>query len=189
MQLTKMNEVIVVEGKNDTHAIRRAVQADTIETNGSAIPEHVLQEIERVATTRGVIVFTDPDAAGERIRRIVSKRVPGVKHAFVSRELAKKQQKVGVEFASPDIIVHALSAVRQEAQDVRPLLEPISYEEYIDIGFIGRADSSHFRRLVAQKLGIGYANAQQFFRRLTLLQVSRAELRQAIELVKRGQTS
>ena len=34
-----INEVIVVEGKDDTTAIKRAVGADTIETNGSAISE------------------------------------------------------------------------------------------------------------------------------------------------------
>lgn len=33
----KIKEIIVVEGKDDTVAIKRAVDADTIETNGSAI--------------------------------------------------------------------------------------------------------------------------------------------------------
>ena len=32
-----IKEMIVVEGKDDTAAIRRAVEADTIETGGSAI--------------------------------------------------------------------------------------------------------------------------------------------------------
>jgi hypothetical protein len=32
-----IKEVIVVEGKDDTVAIKRAVEADTIETGGSAI--------------------------------------------------------------------------------------------------------------------------------------------------------
>ena len=32
-----IKEVIVVEGRDDTVAIRRAVEADTIETGGSAI--------------------------------------------------------------------------------------------------------------------------------------------------------
>ena len=33
----KIKEIIVVEGKDDTVAIQRALQADTIETNGSAL--------------------------------------------------------------------------------------------------------------------------------------------------------
>ncbi|MCK9911523.1 toprim domain-containing protein, partial [Microbacteriaceae bacterium K1510] len=76
-----IKEIIVVEGKDDTTAIKRAVEADTIETNGSAIGEEVLRRIELAMERRGVIIFTDPDHAGERIRKIVSQRIPGCKHA------------------------------------------------------------------------------------------------------------
>ena len=40
--MKKIKEIIVVEGKDDTVAIKRAVNADTIETNGSAVNESVL---------------------------------------------------------------------------------------------------------------------------------------------------
>lgn len=183
-----MNEVVVVEGKNDTQALRRALQVDTIETNGSAIPEHVLAEIERANSKRGVIVFTDPDAAGERIRRIISQRIPGVKHAFLSRSLAIKEQKVGIEFATPEAIREALDQVRKPVSDVEVARHPLSRAEYIELGFTGRPDSARLRALVAEQLGIGYGNAKQFYRRLALLQISRTELYQAIETVKRGQS-
>lgn len=39
--MKKIEEVIVVEGKDDTKAINRAVNADTIETRGSAVPEEI----------------------------------------------------------------------------------------------------------------------------------------------------
>ena len=35
--MTKIKEVIVVEGKDDTKQIQKAVDADTYETNGSAL--------------------------------------------------------------------------------------------------------------------------------------------------------
>ncbi len=62
----KIKEVIVVEGKDDTTAIRRAVDADTIETNGSAINEETIEKIKLAQKTRGVIVLTDPDFPGKR---------------------------------------------------------------------------------------------------------------------------
>lgn len=64
--MKKIKEVIVVEGKDDTKRIQRAVDADTIETRGSAIPEETLMLIKKLAKTRGVIVFTDPDFSGEK---------------------------------------------------------------------------------------------------------------------------
>lgn len=81
----QIKEIIVVEGKDDTTAIKRAVQADTIETNGSAISEETLKRIQHAQEKRGVIVFTDPDYPGRRIRAIIEERVQGVKHAFYQK--------------------------------------------------------------------------------------------------------
>ncbi len=66
--MKKIQEVIVVEGKDDTKRIKLAVNADTLETRGSAISDEVLQQIEQLQKKRGVIVFTDPDFSGENPR-------------------------------------------------------------------------------------------------------------------------
>lgn len=102
----------MVEGKEDTVAVRRAVDADTIETGGSAIDEAVLRRIELARERRGVIVFTDPDVPGEKIRKIIEARVPGCKHAFLAKADARGKDGIGVEHASPDAIRGALARVR-----------------------------------------------------------------------------
>lgn len=38
----KIREVIVVEGRDDTAKLKQAVDADTIETNGSAVNDAVI---------------------------------------------------------------------------------------------------------------------------------------------------
>ena len=48
----KIKEIIVVEGKDDTVAIKRAVDGDTIETNGSAIGDHVIERVKLAHKTR-----------------------------------------------------------------------------------------------------------------------------------------
>lgn len=48
-----IKEVIVVEGRDDTVAIRRAVDADTIETGGSAINKMTLRKIALAQERRG----------------------------------------------------------------------------------------------------------------------------------------
>jgi ribonuclease M5 len=185
LKLKRIKEVIVVEGKNDTATIKRAVSADTIETRGSAINKQILAEIERAQHLRGVIVFTDPDYAGERIRRIISKHVPGVKHAFISQKHAKGKDKVGIEHASDEAIVQALEQVRSlEKFDKGEA--PITWEEYLDWGFVGNANSREFRERVAEELGIGYGNAKQFYQRINVLCVNREELLHAIQQVRKG---
>lgn len=59
---------------------------ETIETNGSAVSKQVLQEIKELSRKREIIIFTDPDFNGERIRRIVSEAVPSAKQAFITRK-------------------------------------------------------------------------------------------------------
>ena len=73
----KIKEIIVVEGKDDTTAIKRAVNADTIETNGSAVNDETIEKIKLAQTTRGVIIFTDPDFPGEKIRNESDAQISG----------------------------------------------------------------------------------------------------------------
>src|SRR4051812_44707818 len=112
-----IKEIIIVEGKDDTTAIKRAVDAETIETGGSAVNASVISRVRIANERRGVIIFTDPDHAGERIRKIISAAVPGCKHAFLPQADAEYKGDIGVENATPEAIRHALLHVRTECED------------------------------------------------------------------------
>lgn len=174
----KIKEVIVVEGKRDTEAIRRAVVADTLETGGSAIGVKVMDEIRLAQRKRGVILFTDPDGAGERIRRIIAEQLPGCKHAFLSREEARGADGIGVEYATPEAIRRALDHVHSEMIDAGP--GEIAWDRYLDAGLVGGKRSRIRRQALADQLGIGYGNARQFFNRLNVFSITEEELKQAL---------
>jgi ribonuclease M5 len=174
-----IKEVIVVEGKSDTVAIKRAVEADTIETGGSAIPDIVLKKIKKAQEKRGVIIFTDPDYPGERIRKIVSQAVPGCKHAFITREQGRGKRNLGVEYASDEVIRQALEEVK--AETVGLYEETIRFEDLINAGLVGGAGASERRRLLGDILGIGYANAKQIHKRLNMFQISQREFLSALD--------
>jgi ribonuclease M5 len=175
--MRKVKEIIVVEGKNDTLAIKRAVDADTVETRGSALPSYVLDELRRAQAVRGVIVFTDPDYAGERIRRIISQEIPDVKHAFIEKELAFEKKKIGVEHAHPSDIIAALKNVRTLIEEEESCL---TWKEYLTLELVGYPHSKQLRERLAKELAIGYANAKQFFHRLQTLRISREECERAL---------
>ncbi|WP_166245742.1 ribonuclease M5 [Paenibacillus turpanensis] len=179
-----IKEVIVVEGKADTVAIRRAVEADTIETGGSAIGEDVLRRIEIAQKRRGVIIFTDPDHAGERIRKIVAARVKGCKHAFLTREEAEGKRNLGVEYASPEVIRRALDEVRSEMENAEP---QVTWSDLIDAGLIVHPQAAKRREEVGKLLRIGYANGKQFYKRCVSLQITREELLGAVRQVDNGE--
>ncbi|WP_248929110.1 ribonuclease M5 [Paenibacillus hamazuiensis] len=175
-----IKEIIVVEGKDDTAAIRRAVEAETIETGGSAINKDVIQRIRLAQQRRGVIVFTDPDHAGERIRKIITAKVPGCKHAFLPQEQAEKNGDIGVENASPEAIRYALSHVRT---DYEAGGTEISWSDLIDAGLIVHPQAAARRLEAGKLLGIGYCNGKQFFKRCRMFQITKEEFADAMRRV------
>ena len=82
----KIQEEVVVEGKDDTRRLREFFEVDTIETVGSAISEQTLAQIKKMQELRGVIVLTDPDFSGEQIRKKIMQVVPDCKHAFITKD-------------------------------------------------------------------------------------------------------
>ncbi|MEW9672667.1 ribonuclease M5 [Ammoniphilus sp. 3BR4] len=174
-----IKEIIVVEGRSDTTAIRRAVQADTIETGGSAVSDSVIQRIKLAQEKRGVIIFTDPDYPGERIRKIISQAVPGCKHAFITRDQGRGKRNLGVENASDEVIRQALQEVRTEVQGLYQ--EQISLQDLVEAGLVGGNMASERRRLLGEHLGIGYANAKQIHKRLNQFQISKREFLAALQ--------
>ena len=58
METTKktIKEAIIVEGRDDTAAIRRAVSAMTIETHGFGMPDSMWPLIEKAYNEQGIII-------------------------------------------------------------------------------------------------------------------------------------
>ncbi|WP_017754909.1 ribonuclease M5 [Calidifontibacillus oryziterrae] len=177
--MQKLKEIIVVEGKDDTVRVKQAIDADTIETNGSVINETTIEQIRLAQEQRGVIIFTDPDYPGERIRKIISERVPGCKHAFLPRQeaIAKKGKGLGVEHASIEAIRQALRAVQQETIDIS---EEIAKEDLLEAGLIGDARSKERREKLGVILRIGYTNGKQLHKRLNMFQIKKSTFLQAV---------
>ncbi|WAA14000.1 ribonuclease M5 [Fervidibacillus halotolerans] len=184
----KIKEIIVVEGKDDTVAIKRAVDADTIETNGSAINGKTIEQIRLAADLRGVIIFTDPDFPGEKIRKTISQHVPNCKHAFLPKHLAKEKngKKIGVEHASPEHIRFALRKARKMENEPK---EQISREDLINYGFIGEERSKSRRERLGEILKIGHTNGKQLYKRLKMFQISRDTFLQAVEQILQEERS
>ncbi|MET3700051.1 ribonuclease M5 [Bacillus oleivorans] len=178
--MRKIKEIIVVEGKDDTVAVKRAVEADTIETNGSAVPPYVIEQIKLAQATRGVIILTDPDYPGQRIRNIIEQAVPGCKHAFLPKHLAleKRGRGVGVEHAAPDVIQEALKDAHTTTEQIE---EVITYDDLIDAGLIAGQKARSRRERLGAVLKIGYANGKQLYKRLQTFQITREQFKAALE--------
>ena len=172
-----IKEVIIVEGKADIAKIRQSVDADVVATEGFNLRREVLGEIEFAYKQRGIIIMTDPDSAGERIRKFLTKRFPEARHAFVPKEDATANDDIGIEQASPEAIRTALEKVR--TLDWNPSNE-FSGADLITARVSGTAAAAARRARLGAMLGVGYANAKTFLLRLNHYGVSREEFTAAL---------
>ena len=177
-----LKEVLVVEGKMDTVAIRKALEADTIETGGFTLAPHTLLQIEAAYKKRGIIILTDPDGAGERIRKFLTERFPEAGQAFIPKVQATANNDVGVEQAQPEAILAALAKVRHH--EYRPQAE-FTHTGLFTCALNGSPSAAARRDALGAELGIGYGNAKRFLERLNHYGVSREEF--LIALAKIGE--
>lgn len=176
-----LKETIVVEGKNDAAAVRRAVEADIIITSGFGINKGILERIRTAQEKCGVIILTDPDFMGEKIRKIISDRIKGVRHAFIPREEARAEGDIGVENASPESILKALSKAKCELDEPKVTFKR---EDLVYYRLTGDANAAARRNILGAELGIGYGNSKQFLNRLNRYGITREELAMALEKTK-----
>ncbi len=172
-----IKEVLIVEGKMDVRAVDRAVEADCIITDGYRLAPKTIASIRDAYKRRGIIILTDPDPAGERIRRFLSKKFPEAKHAFVPKEEATAAGDIGVEQASPEAIRTALAKVRTLHWEPTTLF---SAADLIAEGLSGGAMASERRARLGAMLGVGCANAKTFLKRLNHYGVTREEFSAAV---------
>ena len=173
-------EVIVVEGRDDTRRLKEIFpDIETIETNGSAIDKPTLERIKILNETRGVIVFTDPDFPGNKIRQAVTEVVPECKHAYLKKQdaIAKNGSGVGVEHASIEAIKAALENLLTASKTI---VEEIEMQFLIENQLIGHANSSSLREHLSDVLGIGYVNGKQLQKRLMMFGISKEQVIEAL---------
>ncbi len=173
----KIKETIVVEGRDDTAAVKRAVNAQTIETHGFGIKKETWQLIQKAYDEKGIIIFTDPDFAGEEIRRRLTKKFPKAGQAYLSQQDAEKSGDIGIENASVQAICEALERAHYTVEEGREEFTPEDLQQH---GLTGRQDSAQKRDALGKILGIGYGNSKKFLSRLNQYGITREEFLNAI---------
>ncbi len=161
----RIQQVIVVEGRYDAAALSALVDGLILTTDGFAIykdkeTQALLKELGR---QRGVILLTDPDAAGFRIRNFLSNLIGQeyVRQAYVPAVPGKEARKaqpgkegiLGVEGMPPEALQQALrnaGACETAARAGRA----ITYTDLYQWGLSGTAGSQEHRFAFLRRLGL-----------------------------------
>ena len=177
MNRPKIKQVLIVEGRDDTCAVNRAVDVMTIETHGFGMSDEMWQRIDRAYRTSGIIILTDPDRAGENIRKKILERYPDAGQAFLPRDKALKKSNVGVENAKPEDIAEAIEKALKNMESRKYAEAPDTFttEDMDRFGLSGGPGASERRARLGDALGIGYGNGKTFLKRLNAFGITREE--------------
>ncbi|MDR0199913.1 MAG: ribonuclease M5 [Streptococcaceae bacterium] len=181
--MMKISEVIVVEGKSDTTNLKRFFECETYETGGSAIDAADLERLKILQEKRGLIIFTDPDFQGERIRKIIMAAIPEAKHAFIRRDEGvpvskSKGHSLGVEHADGVALEAALSGLF--SGETTNFSSDIRSEDLQRMGLVMGKDSRRRREHLGEALRIGYVNGKGLLKRLQLFGVCLEEVEEVM---------
>lgn len=181
--MIKIQEAILVEGRYDKNTLSQVVDAPILETSGFGIFKNKEQMalLRRIAQTRGLIVFTDPDGAGFLIRNHIKSAIPAqyLKHAYVPDIMGKerrksapgKEGKLGVEGMTRDVILEALErAGATMAGECSCVPNRITKQDLVELGLSGGKDSSTKRQELLKKLQFpAHMSANAMLQALNLL--------------------
>jgi ribonuclease M5 len=168
--------VFVVEGRNDASRLKQIYpHIQVIITNGSAISLDALNILDHLDETHDIILFLDPDHAGERIRRILGNRLKNIYHVFIEQDLAfsKNKMKIGVEHASDEDIIKALSKMKMYFDKER---SDITFDFLYEMKLTGHSKSREKRDIIAKKLNIGHVNGKTLHQRLILFGIKQKQI-------------
>ncbi len=163
-----IKETIVVEGKFDKEKLKTVTDAPIICTGGFSLytNKNIVNSIRRMAEKTGVIILTDSDSAGFRIRNYIKQCVGNrgvVKHAYIPSVEGKERRKeksgkeglLGVEGMTEKLLEEILENVTEVTDcEKRDKSEIISKFTFFNDGLSGKDDSSEKRKLLAKELGL-----------------------------------
>ena len=178
----KIDEIIVVEGRDDTQAVKKAVECETIETHGFGMSDEMWKSLDTAYRNKGLIILTDPDHAGSEIRKKIKARYPDSKEAFLPRGKAIKGKDIGVENAKPDAIREALSKVKVSAAKTAAG-DQVTPEMFKEAGLEGFGGAKARREKLADLLGLAYGNAKALYSRILAFGITAGEFNEAIRAI------
>lgn len=181
MDKVNVDALIIVEGKTDIAFLSSFINSEFYSVNGSAINDKDISYIKKASKSKKIIVLTDPDYPGKRIRYIINSNVENCYNAFVRKEFSIKNHKVGVAESTKNEVLRAIENCVSFGSKENKIDSNLKYEDMYELGFTGRKDSSKLRKKVCDYYFIEYCNSKQFYKRLSSLGVEKEDL---IEVLK-----
>ncbi len=195
--MIKIKQAVIVEGKYDKIRLESLIDATIIQTDGFAIfkDKEKQQLIRRLAERNGILILTDSDSAGFKIRSFLGGSLlkENVVHAYIPDVLGKerrkdtpsKEGKIGVEGMRTQALVQSLAkagVLYEESEEPKKKVEMIDlYED----GLSGGENSQAKKASLLKKLDLPERLSTSSFLQLINTFMTYDEYKSAVEECRR----
>lgn len=169
--MIKLKQAVIVEGKYDKIKLSSIIDSLIITTDGFGVFKNSEKSalIKELAEKQGVIILTDSDSAGFKIRnyiknitgngKIINVYIPDIFGKEKRKTAASKEGKLGVEGVPNDIIIAALekagvTAAKNEDNNKDTNKNAITRIMLYEDGFMGKDGSSERRKKLLKALSL-----------------------------------
>lgn len=165
----KIKEAIIVEGTYDKIKLSSFIDGVIFVTGGFSVISNKkrMETIKTLAEDMGIVILTDSDTAGFKIRNYIKQSLPPhlVKHAYIPEIKGKEKRKtkpgkeglLGVEGISQEIIIKALKdagcEIDGQAEQINSS-RPITKADLYILGLSGDKNSTQKRQTLSYTLGM-----------------------------------
>ena len=166
-----LSGILVVEGKEDASYLSNYVSSEIVTTNGFEIPNEKISYLK----DKKVIILTDPDEAGKKIRQKLNEILPNSINVEVDIKKCVRNSKNGVAECDIDEILTKLKPYIVEQIDTE---SDIKLSDLYDLELMNNKD---LREQVCLKLKLGKCNVKTMYKRLLNNNI---KLKQLYEIMK-----
>ncbi len=197
MEKIKIKETIIVEGKYDKIRLSPLFDANIIELGGFRIYNNKdrLALIRKIAAKNGIIVLTDSDSAGFRLRHYLSSAIPksDIKNVFIPNIFGKEKRKskpgkenlLGVEGMSTEVLLNAFKKAGIDPETGNSeRSEPFSKTFLYEIGLSGGENSSELRKKLCEYYSLPKMLSANSLAEILPIITTEEELSSAVEKIK-----
>lgn len=159
-----IKEAIVVEGKYDKEKLRHITDAPIICTHGFELyrSKSIIATIRRFSKTNGIIILTDSDRAGFRIRNYLKSCLGNdciIKNAYIPAIYGKERRKdvagkdglLGVEGINEAVLEEILLKATVPIEK-NNRVQKVTKTDFYNDGLSGKIDSAELRKKLTKGL-------------------------------------
>lgn len=171
-----INGALVVEGIQDEAYLSSFLDVEIIKTNGYEIPLEEVLYLKELSKIKNIIVLTDSDEAGIKIRERLNNKIPNLINVCVDINKCNKNHKHGVAECEKEEIIKVLQGFIIKS----PLKTGnLTTNDLFNLNITG-SKSLNLKLLVINKFKLGKCNSKTLLKRLNYRQITLEEIKEAI---------